>query len=148
MIVWGWGALAKAKGGAKRRVQVKRETLPTDTSGGVIPSQRSRTCTYLYRLRQGGSYTKWPLMSYLNKRILFCGLNIDCLLVDLTLFRFGSDFPKHLALIEALLLNDNRLYDTPVNLQSCNLADVPNFVGMSFRMNNLYSLKGGCHNIF
>ena len=66
-------------------------------------------------------------MSYLNKRILFSGLNVDCLLKDLTLFKFGGDFSKHLALIEALRLNDNRLYDTPVNLQSCNLADVPNF---------------------
>ena len=51
-----------------------------------------------------------------NKRILLCVLNVDCLLVDLTLFKFGSDFPKHLVLflIEALRLNDNRLYDTPV----------------------------------
>ena len=65
-----------------------------------------------------------------NKRILICGLNVDCLLVDLTLFKFGSDFPKHLVLflIEALRLNDNCLYDTPVNLQSCNLADVPIFL--------------------
>ena len=67
-------------------------------------------------------------MSYLNKRILFCGLNVDCLLVDLTLFKFGNDFSKQLALVEALRLNDNHLYDTPVNLQSCNLADVPNFL--------------------
>ena len=66
-------------------------------------------------------------MSYLNKRILFYGLNVDCLLVDLTLFKFGSDFPKYLFLFEALRLSDNRLYDTPVNVQSCNLADVPNF---------------------
>ena len=50
------------------------------------------------------------------------------MLKDLALFKFGSDFPKHLALVEALRLNDNRLYDTPVNLQSCNLADVPNFL--------------------
>ena len=64
----------------------------TSTSGGVIPSRHSHTCMYLYRLRQGGSYTKWPLMSVSNKRILLCGLNIDCLLVDLTLFKFGSDF--------------------------------------------------------
>ena len=67
-------------------------------------------------------------MSYLNKRILFCGLNVDCLLVDLTLFKFGNDFSKQLALVEALQLNDNHLYVTPVNLQSCNLADVPNFL--------------------
>ena len=66
MIVWGRGALAKAKGGAKRKTKVKRESLSTDTSGGVIPSRHSCTCTYLYRLRQGGSYTKWPLMSYLK----------------------------------------------------------------------------------
>ena len=31
-----------------------------------------------------------------NKRILFCGLNVDCLLVDLTSYKFGSDFPKYL----------------------------------------------------
>ena len=96
MIVWGWGALAKAKGGAKRRVQVKRESLLTNMSTGLIPSRHSHTCTYLYRLRQGGSYTKWPLMSYLNKRISFRGLNVDCLLVDLTLFKFGNDFSKTL----------------------------------------------------
>ena len=88
MFVWGRGALAKAKGGAKRRIKVKRESLPKGTSGGVIPSQHSRKCTHLYRLRQGGSYTKWPLMSYLNKRILFCGLNVDCLLVDLASYKF------------------------------------------------------------
>ena len=86
-------------------------------------------------------------MSYLNKRILFYGLNIDCFLVDLTLFRFGSDFQKHLALIEALRLNDNRLYNTPVNLQSCNLADVPNFWCV-YCKSNLYGLNGGGHNIF
>ena len=79
MIVWGRGTLAKVKEGAKRKVSVKRESLLTGMSGGVIPSWHSRTCMYLYRLRQGGSYTKWPL--------------------------------------EALRLNDNRLYDTPVNLQ-------------------------------
>ena len=69
-------------------------------------------------------------MSYLNKIISFYGLNVDCLLVDLTLFKFGSDFSKHLVLflIEALWLNDNRLYDTSVNLQNCNLADVLNFL--------------------
>ena len=148
MFVWGRGRLSQGKGGAKRKVLVKRESLPTDTSGGVIPSRPSRTCTYLYRLRQGGSYTKWPLMSYLNKRILFYGLNVDCLLVDLTLFKFGCDFPKYLFLFEALQLNDNRLYDTPVNLQSCNLADVPNLFDVSTVRNNLYGLNGGAHNIF
>ena len=73
-------------------------------------------------------------MSYLNKRISFCGLNVDCLLIDLTLFKFGSDFSKHLVLflIEALQLNDNRLYDTPLNLQNCNLPDVPNFLMCPF----------------
>ena len=120
-------------------------------SGGVIPSWHSRMCTYLYRLRQGGSYTKWPLMSYLNKRISFYGLNVDCLLVDLTLFKFGSDFSKHLVLflIEALRLNDNRLYDTPVNLQNCNLPSVPDFVWCVLFVKVIsYSLNGGDHNIF
>ena len=65
-----------------------------------------------------------------NKRILFCGLNVDCLLVDLTFYKFGSDFPKYLVLflIEALRLNDNHLHNTPVDLQICNLPDVPNFL--------------------
>ena len=116
MFVWGRGTLAKVKGGAKRRIKVKRESLPTGTSGVAIPSRHNHTFfTYLYRLRQGGSYTKWPLMSYLNKRILFCCLNVDCFLpVDLTLYKFGSDFPKYLVLfyfiflIEVLRLNDNR----------------------------------------
>ena len=44
------------------------------------------------------------------------------MLKDLTLFKFGNDFLKHLALIETLWLNYNRLYDTPENLQSCNLS--------------------------
>ena len=69
-------------------------------------------------------------MLYLNKRISFCGLNIDCLLVDLTLFKFGNNFSEILGflfLFKALRLNDNRLYDTSINLQNCNLADVPNF---------------------
>ena len=45
-----------------------------------------------------------------NKRILICGLNIDCLLADLTSYKFGSDFSEKLVkfLIEALRLNDNR----------------------------------------
>ena len=65
-----------------------------------------------------------------NKRILVCDLNVDCLLVDLTFYKFRSDFPKYLALflIEALRLNDNHLYNTPVNLQICNLPHVPNFL--------------------
>ena len=76
-------------------------------------------------------------MSYLNKRISFYGLNVDCLLVDLTFyFKFGSDFLKHLVLIEALRLNNNHLHDTPVNLQSCNLADVPNFLMCPFCKSN------------
>ena len=55
-----------------------------------------------------------------------------------------------LFLIEALRLHDNRLYDTPVNLQSCNLPDVPNFLtGVSFCVSNFwYGLKGGGHNVF
>ena len=57
-------------------------------------------------------------------------------------------FPKHLNLIKILRLNDNRLCDTPINLQSCNLADVPNFLDVSYCKNNLYGLKGGGHNIF
>ena len=40
------------------------------------------------------------------------------------LFEFGSDYSKMLYLFEALRLNDNRLYE---NLQSCNLAGVPDF---------------------
>ena len=74
-----------------------------------------------------------------NKRILFCGVNFDILLVDLAFYKFGSDFSEKLVrfLIEALQLNDNRLYTTPVNLQSCNLADIPNFLtGVSFCESN------------
>ena len=70
-------------------------------------------------------------MSYVNKGISFCGLNVDCFLVDLTLFRFGNNCSEILGfvfLFKVLRLNDNRLYDTPENLQSCNLADIPNFV--------------------
>ena len=91
-------------------------------------------------------------MPYLNKRILFCGLNVDCLLIDLAFYKFGSDFSEKLIrfLIEALRLNDNHLYDTPVNLQSCNLANIPNFLtGVSFCVSNFwYGLKGGGHNVF
>ena len=43
MFVWGRGALAKAKGGAKRRIKVKRESLPTGMSGVAIPSRHNRT---------------------------------------------------------------------------------------------------------
>ena len=68
------------------------------------------------------------------------------MLKDLTLFKFGNDFLKHLALIEALRLYDNHLYDTPENLQNCNLADVPNFWPVC--KSNLYGLNGGGHNIF
>ena len=40
---WGRGALAKVKGGAKRKIKVKREFLLTGMSGVVIPSRHSRT---------------------------------------------------------------------------------------------------------
>ena len=64
-------------------------------------------------------------------------------------FKFGSDFSKHLFLFEVLQLNDNRLFDTPVNLQSCNLADVANFLSVCLlRKQFWYGLKGGRHNIF
>ena len=74
---------------------------------------------------------------------------IICAEKDLTLFKFGSDFSKELYLFEALRLNDNRLYDTPENLQSCNLAGVPNFWPMCLlRKQFWYGLKGGRHNVF
>ena len=45
------------------------------------------------------------------KRILICGLNVDCLLIDLSSYKFGSDFSEKLVklLLEALRLNDNHL---------------------------------------
>ena len=45
-----------------------------------------------------------------NKRILISGLNVDCLLVDLRSYKFGSDFSGKTfkILLEMLLLNDNR----------------------------------------
>ena len=45
-----------------------------------------------------------------DKRILVCGLNIDCLLVGLSSYQFRSDFFSEnlLVLLEALRLNDNR----------------------------------------
>ena len=55
---------------------------------------------------------------------------------------------RNIVLFEALRLNDNRLYDTPVNLQSCNLAAVPNLFDVSTVRNNLYGQNGGAHNIF
>ena len=54
-----------------------------------------------------------------------------------------------LYLFEALRLNDNRLYDTPENLQSCNLAGVSDFWLMCLLHKQfLYGLKGGRHNVF
>ena len=44
-----------------------------------------------------------------NKRILICGLNVDCLLlIDLSSYKFRSVFLKTLILLEMLQLNDNR----------------------------------------
>ena len=41
------------------------------------------------------------------------------------------------------------LYDTPVNLQDCNLPDIPNFRAVCFsNFTVLYGLKGGRHNVF
>ena len=52
-------------------------------------------------------------------------------------------------LFEALQLNDNRLYNIPANLQSCNLADVPNFLSVCLlRKQFWYGLKGRGHNVF
>ena len=47
-----------------------------------------------------------------NKRILISGLNVDCLLVDLSSYKFRSDFFRRTFfffkfLLEALWLNDN-----------------------------------------
>ena len=54
-----------------------------------------------------------------------------------------------LYLFEALQLNDNHLYDTLENLQSCNSAGVPDFWPMCLlRKLFLYGLKGGRHNVF
>ena len=56
---------------------------------------------------------------------------------------------KHLFLFEVLRLNDNRLYDTPVNLQSCNVADVANFLPVCLLHKQFWhGLKGGRHNVF
>ena len=64
------------------------------------------------------------------------------------LTKFGSDFSKELYLLEALRLNDNRLYDTPVNLQSCNLAGVPDFRPMCLlRKQFCMAQKVGRHNV-
>ena len=52
---------------------------------------------------------------------------IVCAEKDLLCLNLEVSFPKDMILMEILQLNDNRLYDTPVNLQSCNLAGVPNF---------------------
>ena len=74
---------------------------------------------------------------------------ITCDEKDLTSFEFGGDFSKVLYLFEALRLNDNRLYDTPGNLKSCNLAGVSDFWPMCLLHKQfLYGLKGGCHNVF
>ena len=74
---------------------------------------------------------------------------ITCDEKDLTLFEFGGDFSKVLYLFEALRLNDNRLYDTPGNLKSCNLAGVSDFWPMCLLHKQfLYVLKGGRHNVF
>ena len=74
---------------------------------------------------------------------------ITCDEKDLTLFEFGGDFSKVLYLFEALQLNDNRLYDTPGNLKSCNLAGVSDFWPMCLLHKQfLYGLKGGRHNVF
>ena len=74
-------------------------------------------------------------MLYLNKRILFCGLNVDCLLVNLTSYKFGSDFSQKLVrfLLEALRLNDNRFVrhtNKFAKLQFCQISRT--FSGVSF----------------
>ena len=61
---------------------------------------------------------------------------IICAEKDLLCLNLEVSFPKNMILIEALQLNDNRLYDTPVNLQSCNLVDVPNFLMCPFCKSN------------
>ena len=45
-----------------------------------------------------------------HKRILICGLNVDCMLVDLTSYKFGSDFSEKLVkfLLGAVRLDNNR----------------------------------------
>ena len=54
-----------------------------------------------------------------------------------------------MTLIKILRLNDNRLCDTPVTLQSCNLADDPNFWLVCPCVTVIsYGLKGGGHNVF
>ena len=87
-------------------------------------------------------------MSYLNKRILFFGLNVNCLLVDLTFFNFGSDFSGKLVkfLLEVLRLNDNRFVQHTSKFEKLQfLPDIPNLFQCVFCENNFYGLKGGVH---
>ena len=65
-------------------------------------------------------------MSCLDKRISISGLNVGFCVLELTSYNFDS-FPKDLVLFKVLRLNNNRLYNTPVNLQNCNLQGIPNF---------------------
>ena len=65
-------------------------------SWGVIPSWHSRMFYVPVPIT-----TRWLLYqmaTYVvsNKRVLICGLNIDYLLVDLSSYKFGSDFSKKL----------------------------------------------------
>ena len=82
---------------------------------------------------------------------MICGLNVDCLLVDLTSYKFGSDFSKKLVkfLLEALRLNDNRFVRHTskfVKIAICQLFRT--FGRCVFAKAILYGLKGGGHNIF
>ena len=70
LLVFGDGVPYLSQGekeGQREKFKEKESPYQQVHLGGVIPIQHSSTFTYLYQLRQGGSYTKWPLMPYLIK---------------------------------------------------------------------------------
>ena len=59
----GVGCLSQGEGGAKEKIMKEKEK-PTGQAPGVVnPSRHSRTLCACSYVRQGGSYSNWPLMS-------------------------------------------------------------------------------------
>ena len=62
-IFCGVGCLSQGEGGAKEKIMKEKEK-PTGQAPGVVnPSRRSHTLCARPYVRQGGSYSNWPLMS-------------------------------------------------------------------------------------
>ena len=100
-LFWGWGALAKAKEGQKRRSLSKKRVPKIQVPGVIIPSQHSHM--YLYVFVPVQNYDMVALipnghLCHSIKVILFFGLNAVDAAVGPNFYNFKVHFQNKLDL--------------------------------------------------